>query len=663
MKKKVVTVLLAFLLSVVAIIPAFTESKNGKNGYNVVIAMDASGSLNATDPSNYRLSAVDLFVHLLAKDNNTLGSLSFSNDVLDQKKLTAITKESDKQVVLDSLSSTAETEVPKSGWTNIGSALNCAVNDIIQNGDSSLPSVVLLLSDGNTELPTDKETQVSLDLKADAVQAARDHHIAIYSVCLNANGHADKKEMEQISKATGGKSIEIKKAEDLQDALTTFYSMIYGTSVEQIFDDTFDSTGKVTKSFSVPGTGVEEINVIIYGKAKDIVVSKPDNSTAQCEKIEAETFSFLKIADIVPGEWEVTLSGVPGDRIKVDLLFNTDLTVVTNIEPNQDSFNPEDTLTFEALLYGSNSTTGGSTNGYDATLRLRDSYGDIIKELPMNAENNRFLVTTQLEEGNYKYSVVVKGFNIIKESEIKGSIKISSDVTSKEESENTPPVAVENPVEVKLNLWPFKDNSYSMDVSGLATDNQDEPLEYRIESSSFIEGDDYLFDGKTLKMNNFSLSKGEFLINAYDKFGANCQITVHVITRNIGLITVILLAVIAFVVVLALIILWWILIHKPFMGEITVTNINGYQSQTQRKSRGNIKMSAFLIGSTGMNGKAYFQATGKDYIFFVSKTPVECDSVIGKNKKIKIQNNFDVRIYSDTTHENGIEVRFHSFKY
>lgn len=661
MKKCVVSVLIILAIVCCLVIPVSAEETNNTNRYNVVIAMDASGSLKETDPNNYRLSAVNLFIQLLANDNNKLGSLSFSTNSLNQKTLTTINQSADKQAIYDNLKSTAETEVAKNGWTNIGSALQNAVNDIISNGDSSIPSVILLLSDGNTELPSEKETQASLEAKADAVQAARDHNIAIYCVCLNANGKADKKEMEQISNATGGKSIEIKKAEDLQNALTTFYSMIYGTSVETIVDNTFDSKGLITVPFEVPGTGVEEINIIIYGRAKDIVISKPDKSTAKCDEIKAETFSFLKVADIVPGQWTVSLSGVPGDKVKIDLLFNTDLSVITSISPDKDRFNPDDTITFEALLNGDNGSSD-AVNGYTATLQLRDNYGDVTEEIPMKAANGSFLLETKLGEGTYKYSVSVKGYNISKESDVKGPIRISTDVASKEQEDNTPPVPVEDPVEIKLNLWPFKDNSYTLDVSGLATDNQDEPLEYRINSSSFIEGEDYTFDGKTLSMTDFSLSKGEFLINVYDKFGESCQITVHVTTRNIGLITVIILAVIALVVVAAVVILIKIASGKPFMGDITVTNVNSYQSATQRKNRGSIKLSAFLIGNTGLNSKSFFQATGKDYIYFISKNPVESDYTSGKTKKIKIENNFEIRIYSDSTHENGIEVRFNSFK-
>lgn len=624
--KKVLSVLTLLVMVCTMLVPAFAVGSEHANGYNVIIAMDASGSLKETDPNNYRLNAVNLFIHLLSNDNNKLGCLSFSTYTLGQSKLNSITQTGDKEAIYDTLKTTAEREVPKNGWTNIGSALESAIKDINANGDKNLQSVILLLSDGNTELPSDKETQASLDMKADAVQAARDNHIAIYSVCLNANGKADKKEMEQLSKATGGKSIEITRAEDLQDALTTFYSMIYGTSVKNIVDNTFDSKGLITVPFDVPGTGVEEINIIIYGKAKDIVISKPDNSPAKSDEVVAETFSFLKVSDIVPGQWNVSLSGVPGDKVKVDLLFNTDLSVVTNISPDKDRFNPEDAITIEAILNSdSGPSSSNAVSGYTATLKLRDNYGDIIEEIPMNPVKGSFLVETKLAEGIYKYSVAVAGYNINKESEIKGPIRVSTDVASKEQEENTPPIPVEDPYEIKLNLWPFKDNSYTLNVSGLATDNQDEPLEYRIDTSSFIEGEDYTFDGKSLNMIDFSLSKGEFIINAYDKFGESCQITVHVTTRNIGLITVVVLAVVALIVIA--LILFVIFRNKIlfFNGSLTVTSQQTWQTFVEEyPGKGQYKLYKFTgLDDIGLNyHKSYFQATGGKHIFLCTDKPI-----------------------------------------
>lgn len=611
--KKVLLFCLVVTLVCCAVVPVFAKEDAKTNGYNVVIAMDSSRSLEYTDPNNYRYNAVNLFIQLLANKQNKLGCLSFSGDVSNQQHLTDINKSSDKQSVYNALTSTEVT-----GWTNIGSALQEAVKDIQANGDKNQQSVILLFSDGNTEMPTDKAQRASLDAKADAVQTARDNNIAIYSICLNADGKADKKEMEQVSNATGGKFVEIQKAEDLQDALTAFYTMIYGTSVQTIVDSTFDSKGSIEVPFDVPGTGVGEINIIIYGKAKDVVITRPDNSVAKCDVIEADTYSFLKVSDIILGRWTVSLSGVTGDKVKVDLLFNTDVNVLTSIKPNQDSFNPDDKITFEAILNSESKPVEFDkyADGFTATLLMRDKYGETVKEIPMTVKDGSFVVETQLEEGTYKYSVLVKGYNLIKESEITGPITVSDKTESQAKLNNLPPVPKNNPVNIKINLWPFKENIYTMDVTDLAKDDQEEPLEYRIESSSFIEGEDFNFDGKTLVMKDYSLSKGEILFNAFDKYGESCQITVRISTRNIGLMTIIIFAVIALVVAALIILFAFRNKILFFNGTVTVTSQQTWQTFTQEHpGKGQYKLSRFAgLDNIGLNyNKSYFQAKGGKY--------------------------------------------------
>ena len=60
--KKIISafVLLTMVLSLSMC--AFAAGEKNTNGYNVVIAMDSSGSLEYTDPNNYRFNAVNLNV-------------------------------------------------------------------------------------------------------------------------------------------------------------------------------------------------------------------------------------------------------------------------------------------------------------------------------------------------------------------------------------------------------------------------------------------------------------------------------------------------------------------------------------------------------------------------------------------------------------------------
>ncbi len=101
--KKVLLFCLIVTLVCCAVVPVFAKEDAKTNGYNVVIAMDSSRSLEYTDPNNYRYNAVNLFIQLLANKQNKLGCLSFSGDVSNQQHLTDINKSSDKQSVYNAL--------------------------------------------------------------------------------------------------------------------------------------------------------------------------------------------------------------------------------------------------------------------------------------------------------------------------------------------------------------------------------------------------------------------------------------------------------------------------------------------------------------------------------------------------------------------------------
>ncbi len=148
------------------------------NRFNVVVALDASGSMKNTDPNGLRYEAISQFFGLLAAQGNALGGVVFHTELAAEETLTEITDQSGKDAVMDMLKS-----IPSNGgWTNTGVGLARAVEMIKQDGAADLPSVILFLSDGNTAMASKEETQASLDQKAEALQAAREQGIQIYSV-------------------------------------------------------------------------------------------------------------------------------------------------------------------------------------------------------------------------------------------------------------------------------------------------------------------------------------------------------------------------------------------------------------------------------------------------------------------------------------------------
>lgn len=630
------------------------------NRFNVVVALDASGSMKSTDPNGFRYEAINQFFGLLAEQGNVLGGVVFHNGLEAEQTLTRVTGQADKDAVMDTLKSVPSDD----GWTNTGAGLTRAVEMIRQNGAPELPSVILFLSDGNTAMETQEETQASLDQKAEAIQEAREQKIQIYSVCLNANKSADVSEMRQLADATGGVFQEVVKAEDLQDVFNTFYDLIYGTSTITIVDDNLPDSGRLETPFEVPGIGVEEVNIVVYGNMTKLSLLKPDGSEGNAAAVRSKTFTLLKLTDVVPGMWTLITEGVPGDSIKVNMVYNTNLGIELSIVPEEKIINPADFVTITARLRGNNvlATNADQYIGYTAELHVLDAYGELLESIPMEVVDDRFEVRRTFQEGTYYYKAVVKGNYIERESEKNGPLTSTADVLTEEEQNNTPPVPVNPVIEETVKIWPFAGGSFTLDMNTLATDAQDSTLRYKIESTSFIEGTDYTVDNNgILTMDHFSLSKGAFTISATDSGGLSCEINVIVKSVNIGLMTLIGTGVLVLIGAVIFGILLYAALTPPFRGTISAQSYcNGtYKGSPRNPKRGREKLARFGMENVGLDyQKSYFQATGQNYIFLVTDKEVFYNGQ--PTKKVRIQSGAVVTIYTGRDSTCSMNIRFDS---
>lgn len=662
MKSKILCKLLSCLILMCVFVSAILQpiyagsQTTSINRFNVAIVLDASNSMNYTDPSGLRYEAISLFVNLLAEQGNYLGGIVFSNHVIAQHEPAQVSSQDEKNTVINTMQSVMSNGVTAGmGYTNIGEALYVAVESLADNGNRELPSVILFLSDGNTEMPTSSEQTASLDQKADAIQTARENNVSIYTVCLNANNSADISEMEQISSATGGVFQEVASADDLQNVFNTFYALIYGTSTINLVNDTFPSSGLLSTEFSVPGIGVEEVNIIINGNVSSIRLDSPDGSSAHTSQVSSELYTLVKMTDVVPGTWTLVTEGVSGESIQINMVYNTDLGVSVQIEPEMYALKPNDTLkVLAALTSGENVATQASQyTGYTASVCIMDAYKNVLTNLPMTLSDSGFETEVSFDEGTYFINVTVEGNHLERTSTDLGPIVADNANIGTASWNNTAPEAVENPVRETVFIWPLRGGSTSIDMSALAQDAQDSELVYQIVSSSFIEGEDYTVSGNTITIDNFSLSKGSFDILATDSGGLSCNIEVIVTSYNVGIMTLIGLGIAILIVIAILVTLFCIALKKPFRGSITVNGVK------KEKRRGRMRLSVFGLESLGIDvNKSYFQATGEPYVYLVTNRPVIWNGQ--KTSKVRIQSGLGATVFTSTDGQRSLNIVFES---
>lgn len=658
-KKTVTIILLCIFLMSIMIIPTSATETNTSNRFNVVFVLDASGSMEDTDPNNLRFDATKLFLGLLANEGNYVGSVVFSTDIIKTTDINLVNGIYDKNIIESDIEN-----CKVGGWTGIGTALNKGVEMLSQSGNKDLQSVIILFSDGKSELDNEDDLTRCNELKAKAINNARKNDIIIYTVGLNSDGGADINELKQISDATSGKCKEVKNAADLKGVFAEFYNLIYGTSTTVIFEGKVPLDGTINRTFNVPNAGVEEVNIIISSKTpiNDIQLDKPSGKKLSVDDVKkltttSESFSITKLTNPEGGDWILTAKGKSGDDIKIEMVYNDCLSIATEINDNN-SFVVGDKIEVKGYLYNNDEKALSGYNDYKAVLHLtkqttNNETDNIIEEFEMLSKNDCYIAEIPIDEiGTYSMYMQVTG-NGIEKTTYENPIILNIG--------NSVPVVNEDTINRHFWIIPFITKTGDIDISGAVTDEEDSILSYSVVSSSFKDTS-YKLDGETLTMLDFhDLSEGSFTIKAIDSNGAFAEFEVNVTTTNVGIVALIVFGVIALIVILAIVLLIYNLSQKKFMGTITVRNLENGSTSSQQRNKGNIKLTSFQVGNTGFASNARFQATGRSHIFFINSKPVITNSTVKKEKKIIIRNREEIIIYSDDSRTRGILVVFDSY--
>lgn len=658
-RKRLVSVLLvvAMLTSFCVAAVATNSDDSVRNRYNVVFVTDESGSMRSTDPSGLRYEAIRRFVALMAQQGNSVGSVNFSTDIIASQEVAPVSGFSEKEAFVEEL-----VVGGTNGWTNIGAALMEATTMLDEGADPEDPSVIILLTDGNTDMPNDDKLKKSLEEKAEAIEIARQAGHQIYTISLNVNGEADNTELMQIAKATGGEFQEVTKAEDLEDIQTMYYKMIFGAvEGDDAEDIAINDEGYAEKEFDVPGIGVEEFNVLLEGKVSDYSLTDPSGFTYAGDDLKSITmtgqgFAVIKVEEPIGGTWKVMVYGDPGTEVNFRLLYNSDFYLTTSVSPEGD------------YKLGQKVTFGLTVCDRSGPITDAHRYVGFSAQLCLTVNGVEQTYDMELGDGGFTYDVELaeQGTYHAYMTATNGDYFSRSDETYDLNVENESPVPSGEELTGHANVWPIIGGKATIDLTNAASDPDGDAVTYTVESTAFMP-EDYSLEGTTLTVKNFSIPKGSFTIRATDPYGAYCMVEATVTSTNIGLIMAILVAVGILVALIAIVLVIRYLTGIPFMGTISVEKHdfedNSYSMPaTLTPSRGRVGLEAFGIGTCCLPAGSYFQAGGKDkHIYFVSKKPVYSDAVSGPSKKIPVDGNgLEVLICTDENMEKGIRVTFQS---
>ncbi len=662
-QRKVLTGLLtafALLLSLAGSITAFAVDTPNANRMNVVFVMDESGSMAKTDGSSLRYDAMDLFLGLATESGNYMGAVAFDEDVILQRDITAIEGLNDKTALSQEVR-----RVGSRGDTNIGKAIETAVQMLQDSGNPSLPSAVILLSDGNTDLGgNDDRLQESYASRENAINIARANGYKIYSVCLNTNGDADPAELQEISSATGGTSVEVRSADDLKEVFSQFYSIIYSTETIVLGDMVIPESGEGEIPFNIPRIGVEEANIIIstLNPNTRYMLYQPSGiayteAELNAMKITAQTFSVLKIQNPEAGEWKLIVKGIPGDSIKIEMIYNSDLTIAQNFNSGNPVFADSDVVIGAQISnMGTVITDMAIYQDYPIHVVITDVSSGTADDYEMAVNNQQAEYIFHLAQGAeydvYSYCQI-------------DNLTVTSE-TARLSAGGSLPVASENPIEITRTI-PFTKADYLFDLSSVFSDSEDASLFYSITQSDF-DSSVVSVEGENLNIKIKEIGKGgELFVTASNSSGGSVE--VRVILKTINMLPV-LLAILAAVAALVLVIVLLVARKKgsvPINGRIQIIpyNEDGVIGNPNTFEGGRGKM---MIGhcltireNVGIDIRnTYFIHGEKDsYIYLVSKNGYYTDvNPDVKDKKIRLDSEMEVDVSSDIDFTKGMRVMY-----
>lgn len=669
-KRRFLSLLMTAMLLMLGAFTAFgAETAASANHFNVVFVLDASGSMKQTDSALWRYEAMDLFLGLATEQGNRIGAVVFNDGIVSRMDLQDMNGKQMKENLSQALRNSAI-----GGDTDIGTAIQLAATMLDESRDTTIPSAIILLSDGNTDLPADTTGQQlaqSNANKQDAVNRARANSYPVYSICLNANGQANPAELADIANATGGVFMEVNNAEDLKEVFAKFYNMIYSTATVNIADDVIPEGGVMEIPFEVPSVGVEEVNIIIstLSPSSSYSVFQPTGLAYTSEElagmtIQAQTFSVIKIPAPMGGNWKIQVRGIPGDAVKIDMVYNADFTVNLTSEPAGGNVASGQSVSFRAELIDADGQKITDSTVYGAgtaslSIRSSEDDGEIGAVGMQQTADGAYEAQAVLSQDGSCYAVAVVRMDGLEKSSGSVSFQVGEGET---ETETTAAVQ-SSTVEWKISKMPFGSSIKEYDLAKLNPNVS----QWEIMDSDYARDIVYL-DGNILKADTAGCEDGMVILSGEDDQGLVQEYQVEItVSGLLGIILTVVLVLLVLGLLLALLMILKKATKKHvFKGDIMAiafdNNLGMMDSpQTIRPGQGRVPMSRYLNEGGGVDLKQnYFQADASgDYIWVISKAGLYSSmNPDKKEKKIRLSNGMEVTVSKNRDLDCGIQLTY-----
>lgn len=388
---------------------------------DAVLVIDASGSMKETDPNKLGLEGVKLFVDMLGLTDNQVGVVTYGSDVSQTYPMSLVKNQSDKENIknfVDGITRDLE-------YTDITSGLKEAVKMLNQRNASGNSPLIVVFTDGNNAIggvANRTPADIDKDLAA-IISQAQSEGYPIYTIGLNDNGKLNEAYLEKISVDTKAKAFATKDPAELPDILTEIFAAHSNLKVQSLGPIT--GTGNFEEVVvNIPNGNVLEANLSATSKSPvefKLVDPNGNEQAIPSQNITLHTsnsYSLLKLARPMQGDWKLYVKGIAGDQINIDLVYNYDIEVT--MKPlSQSNYGVGDQLIVEAYLslQGNAVNDPNLYNSAKGYLVLTENQTGIETRINMQLQGQSFAGEYTLKDkGDYTVKVIVEDTSYVRES-------------------------------------------------------------------------------------------------------------------------------------------------------------------------------------------------------------------------------------------------------
>lgn len=388
---------------------------------DAILVIDASGSMKETDPNKLGLEGVKLFVDMLGLTDNQVGVVTYGSDVSQTYPMSLVKNQSDKENIknfVDGITRDLE-------YTDITSGLKEAVKMLNQRNASGNSPLIVVFTDGNNAIggvANRTPADIDKDLAA-IISQAQSEGYPIYTIGLNDNGKLNEAYLEKISVDTKAKAFATKDPAELPDILTEIFAAHSNLKVQSLGPIT--GTGNFEEVVvNIPNGNVLEANLSATSKSPvefKLVDPNGNEQTIPSQNITLHTsnsYSLLKLARPMQGDWKLYVKGIAGDQINIDLVYNYDIEVT--MKPlSQSNYGVGDQLIVEAYLslQGNAVNDPNLYNSAKGYLVLIENQTGIETRINMQLQGQNFAGEYTLKDkGDYTVKVIVEDTSYVRES-------------------------------------------------------------------------------------------------------------------------------------------------------------------------------------------------------------------------------------------------------